>query len=122
MTCGRSEKSFKNTEYTRHAKIINKRTSSEKQFEQFILKLHEFDWTEILVLEDTNKTYDDLLNIYSTYYSESFLKVEIKLKRKSVLSPWITKGILKSSKRKQYLIYGEKVSRFLQFLPIFAKV
>ena len=44
MTCGRSEKFFKNTKYTRHAQIFFKRIFSEKQK----LKLHEFDWTEIL--------------------------------------------------------------------------
>ena len=61
------------------------------------MKLHEFGWTEILALEDTNKVHDDFLNIFSKYYNESFLKL------KSILSPWITKGILKSSKRKQRL-------------------
>ena len=34
---------------------------------------------------------------------EIFPKVEIKLKRKPILSPWIKKGILRSSKRKQGL-------------------
>ena len=34
---------------------------------------------------------------------EIFPKVEIKLKRKAILSPWIKKGILRSSKRKQHL-------------------
>ena len=43
----------------------------EKQTEQFILKFHEFDWREILALEDTSKTYDDFLNIFSTYYNDS---------------------------------------------------
>ena len=43
MTCGRSEKFFKNIKYTRHAQVIYKR---------------------IFSLEDTNKTYDDFLNIF----------------------------------------------------------
>ena len=66
------------------------------------MKLRKFYRAEIVALEDTNKAYD-FLNIFSTYYNESLPKIEIRLKRKSILSPWITEGILKSSKRKQYL-------------------
>ena len=43
--------------------------SSEKQIEQFKLKLKELGQTEILALEDTNKAYD-----------ENFPEVETKLK------------------------------------------
>lgn len=56
MTCGRSEKFFKNIKYTRHAQVIYKR---------------------IFSLEDTNKTYDDFLNIFSTYYTYIFLKSKL---------------------------------------------
>ena len=45
---------------------------SQKKIEQFKLKLLEFDWAKILALENTNKAYDNFLNIFSTYYSESF--------------------------------------------------
>ena len=39
MTCGQSEKFFKNIKYTRHAHIIYKRIFSKKQNQQFKLKL-----------------------------------------------------------------------------------
>ena len=45
---------------------------SQKKIEQFKLKLLEFDWAKILALENTNKAYDNFLNIFSTYYIESF--------------------------------------------------
>ena len=64
------------------------------------MKLHDFAWADVLALGDTNKAYDDFLNIFSTYDNENFPKAEIKLKRKSVLSPRITKRILKSSNEK----------------------
>ena len=80
MTCGRSEKVFLKKEYTRHTQIIYKIIFSEKQIEKFKMKLHEFGWTEILALEDTNKANDDFLNIFSTFYNKKFSKVEIKLK------------------------------------------
>ena len=70
MTCERSKKFFKNTEYKGNAQITYKRILSEKQIEQ--LKLHEFDWREILALEDTSKAYGDFLNIFSKYYNDSF--------------------------------------------------
>ena len=53
MTCGRSERFFKNTKYTIHAQVIYKRIFSEKQIEQLKLKLHEFNWTEILPIKHT---------------------------------------------------------------------
>ena len=81
MTCRRSEKVFKNTEYTRNTQTVYKIIFTEKQIEQFKLKLHEFDWAEILALEDTTKTYHYSLDIFSTYYNAIFPKVEIKLKK-----------------------------------------
>ena len=77
MTCRWSEEFFKNTEYTRHAQIIYKRKSSEKQTEQFKLRLHEFNCTETLALEDTNKAYDDLLNIFRHITMKVYLKLKL---------------------------------------------
>ena len=85
MTCEWSEEFFRNTEYTRQ--IIYKEKFSEKQIEQLKLRLHEFDCTETVSLEDIDTTFDEIL---STYYN-TFYKVEITLKIKLVLSPWIKK-------------------------------
>ena len=40
---------------------------------------------------------------FSSLYEEAFLKLEIKIKQKKLISPWITKGIMKSCKQKQKL-------------------
>ena len=50
-----------------------------------------------------NEAYDEFLKTFSSCYEVSFPKVKIKIKSKSFLSPWITKGLIKSSKKKQKL-------------------
>ena len=77
MTCGRSKEFFKNIEYIKNTLIIYNRIFTEKQIEQFKLKLRIFHWVGILASEDKNKAYIDFLNIFSTYYNESFPEVEI---------------------------------------------
>ena len=52
-------------------------------------------------LEDPNKAYKCFLNIFIHIYDNSFPKWKLKVKFKSDQSPWITKGIVKSSKKKQ---------------------
>ena len=51
-------------------------------------------------IEDPNKAYKYFLNIFIDIYDKSFPKSEVKVKFKSDQSPWITKGIAKSSKKK----------------------
>ena len=43
------------------------------------------------------------LNVFSNLYEIAFPKIKIKVNSKTRVSPWITRGILKSSKRKQKL-------------------
>ena len=51
----------------------------------------------------TNKANDNFIEIFSSLYDEYFPKKKIKLKAQKYNNPWITKGIKKSSKRKQKL-------------------
>ena len=46
---------------------------------------------------------NSFLNIFNSIYDIYFPKVFVRLKTKHIKSPWITKGIAKSSKRKQKL-------------------
>ena len=59
------------------------------------------NWDDIKRTEDPNKAYKYLLNIFIDIYDKSFPKLEVKVKFKSDQSPLITKGIAKSSKKKQ---------------------
>ena len=55
MTCGWFKVVLRNTEYKSNAQIIYKRIFTEKEIGQFRLKLHNFGWKDILVIEDANK-------------------------------------------------------------------
>ena len=50
-----------------------------------------------------NEAYNIFLKIFSDLYDVAFPKKEIEIKSKYLNTPWITKGIRKSSKRKQRL-------------------
>ena len=52
---------------------------------------------------DPNEAYKQFFNIFSSIYDICFPKVLVRLKAKHIQSPWITKGVEKSSKRKQKL-------------------
>ena len=54
-------------------------------------------------MTDPNKAYKCFLDIFIDIYDNSFPKSEVKVKFKSDQSHWITKGIAKSSKKKQRL-------------------
>ena len=58
-------------------------------------------------IEDPNKAYKYFPDTFIDIYDNSFPKTEIKAKFKNDQSPWITKGIAKSSNKKQ--IFYEKL-------------
>ena len=51
----------------------------------------------------SNNAYNEFLRIFLGLYNEAFPKQKIKIKQKSFNSPWMTKGLVKSSKKKQRL-------------------
>ena len=66
-------------------------------------KLLKVDWGLLNTIKDPNEAYKTFLNVFSNLYKIAFPKIKIKVNSKTRLSPWITRGILKSSKRKQRL-------------------
>ena len=69
----------------------------------FKKKLPKVDCRLLHPIKDPNEAYKTFLNLFSNLYEIAFPKIKIKLNSKTRLSPWITRGILKSSKRKQKL-------------------
>ena len=61
------------------------------------------NWDEVYQIHCANKAYDKFLKIFTKIYDKAFPVCKIRIKTKSLLSPWITKGILKSSKREHKL-------------------
>ena len=47
-----------------------------------------------------NNAYNKFLRIFLGLYNDTFPKQKIKIKGKSFNSPWMTKGLVKSSKKK----------------------
>ena len=82
---------------------ILKRLIDEKSTNNFKTLLSEVNWDDVYKLNSPNTTYDLFIQTFTDLYDKCFRKVKIKLKTKSLLSPWITKGLKKSSKRKQKL-------------------
>ena len=62
--------------------------------------LHNRNWDDIRKIDYPNKAYKYFLNIFIDIYDKLFPKSEAKVKFKSDQSPWITKEIEKSSKKK----------------------
>ena len=52
---------------------------------------------------NADKAYDIFISEYYKYYNQAFPEITKLVKSKTLLNPWITKGILKSSKIKQRL-------------------
>ena len=65
--------------------------------------LNETDWLIVLNTHDPNLAYDVFMRQFVNIYDECFPSKKIVIKRKSLLSPWITKGLAKSSRQKQKL-------------------
>ena len=80
-----------------------RRDLSDNFAEKFKYKLRTVSCGSITNFSDTNKAYDNFFESFSSLYDECFPKKKIKLKLQKYNNPWITKGIRKSSKRKQKL-------------------
>ena len=58
-------------------------------------------WFLNKILGNPNTAYENLFDILFKTYDRYFHQVRIKVKAKTNQNPWITKGIRKSSKKKQ---------------------
>ena len=83
--------------------FITKRILNTKSIELFKHKLYETSWDEMEMSENPDQAYKTFLTKFSDLCNIYFPTKLIKVKNKDLNSPWITKGIIKSSKRKQRL-------------------
>ena len=77
---------------------ITKREINDKSIACFKTLLSIVDWKHVLNEDSPNNVYNESLRIFGGFYNEVFPKQKIKIKR-----PWMTKGLVKSSKKKQKL-------------------
>ena len=78
--------------------LLYKRTINTATKENFKNILARKTWDYIKEIDNPNEAYSKFLYDFSSIYEEAFPKLEIKIKQKNLISPWITKGIMKSSK------------------------
>ena len=81
------------SENTKHI-TIQKRVINDQSILYFKEILHEVDWTHLYTLSNPNQAYSCFLRIFS-----AFPVKEMKIKRKTLLNPWMSKGLQKSSKK-----------------------
>ena len=75
---------------------IFKRYINDKSIKQLNLLLNEVNWDNVLQTKCPNIAYESFLETFLCLYEKAFPKVKINIKTKSLLSPWMTKGLLKS--------------------------
>ncbi|XP_065639635.1 uncharacterized protein LOC136072356 [Hydra vulgaris] len=85
------------------SQTIRKRIFNKKNLEAFKYQLSLLNWKHINFNEDINAIYNKFFNTFFSVYDANFPVSEITLKPKTLSSPWITKGLKKSSKIKQKL-------------------
>ena len=61
------------------------------------------NWSKVTQWKNFNEAQINFLNIIDSLYDECFPVAEIRLKQMKHFSPWTTRNIKKSSKRKQKL-------------------
>ena len=81
---------------------IYQRSFNEYNIEKFRHILIEYDWTFLYEFKDAESAFDYFLRIFFKIFDECFPKKELE-KRPKPSEPWLTKGLRKSSKRKQRL-------------------
>lgn len=87
---------------TKHT--IYKRQINENSIQQFRYLLINFvNWELVLQSRDADNAYELFLAQFCKQYNKAFPVKKFYINSKSILSPWITKGLLKSSRKKQKL-------------------
>ena len=64
-------------------------------------------------MQDPHKSYKKFIAIITQVYDKFFSKSRVKVRHNKNVGPWITRGIAKSSKRKQKTIFYSK--QLIQF-------
>ena len=83
---------------------VTKRITKQDVIKKFNQDLYKTSWDDIIKNKNPNEAYKMFLQKVKVLYDQYFPKQSIKMKEKDLRSPWITRGIKKSSKRKQKLL------------------
>ena len=81
---------------TKKIRIIN-----NSRILSFKNELSSVNWDFVTLCQSVDDSYDSFLRKLLVIYNSHFPIKEIQIATKSLLSPWMTKGLLKSSKKKK---------------------
>ena len=82
---------------------ITKRVINNNAIELFKQELYKTSWDDVINNKNPNDAYNYFSHKFIALYHKYFPKQNIKIHKKDLQSPCITRGIKKSSKRKQKL-------------------
>ena len=82
---------------------VTKRDLSMKNLARLQERLHNTTWNHITSCDDVDTAYDIFIQEFTQIFDAECPEKTSQIKTKSLLSPWMTTGLLKSSKRKQKL-------------------
>ena len=82
---------------------ITKRVINNNAIELFKQELYKTSWDDVINNKNPNDAYNYFSHKLIVLYDKYFPKQNIRIYKKDLQSPWITRGIKKSSKRKQKL-------------------
>ena len=83
--------------------MLSERIINDEKIEAFLQNLYQYDWDTIKTHQDANEAYNNFILSFCTIYDNFFPVNKMKIKTKDLESPWMIKGIKKSSKKKQSL-------------------
>ena len=91
-----------------------KRIINADSIQEFRDILSEVDWGNLYLISNPSDAYEYFLKVFSGIYDLAFPLKTISVKRKTMQNQWMTKALLKSSKRKQKLYEKFLKKRTLQ--------
>ena len=77
---------------------IKKRIINADSIQEFRDILSEVNRGNLYSISNLNDAYEYFLKVFSGIYDLALLLKTISVKKKTLLNPWMTKGLLKSSK------------------------
>ena len=83
--------------------IVIKRDINENSIEHFKFLFNSIDWNLVTQTSTPNDSYNIFLDKFVQIYDQAFPERKIEIKTKNLISPWITRGLKKSSRKKQRL-------------------
>ena len=95
--------SQKPTKISQTKQVIYKRTFTKNSKNEFNKRIMDMSWNTILNCKNVDDAYDKFLDEFTDTYEQMFPIKKFELKPKEILNKWMTRGLLKSSRKKQIL-------------------